>query len=88
MSTTTANIGLTKPAGVDVVDIDIINDNMDLIDAAFGTNNNSLTELLDDVRLYNGTDALYCKEGMSTGLLMKRDTADPTNDQIQVVNVT
>ena len=36
---------------------------------------------LDEVRLYNGTDALYCKEGVTTGLLMQ-------DNQIKVVPVT
>jgi hypothetical protein len=34
MATITTNLGLTKPAGTDYVDISVINTNMDLIDAA------------------------------------------------------
>ncbi|TGE33313.1 hypothetical protein [Desulfosporosinus sp. Sb-LF] len=34
MATTTATLGLTKPAGTDTVDIGVINTNMDLIDTA------------------------------------------------------
>lgn len=33
MATTTTNLGLTKPAGTDAVDIAVINANMDLLDA-------------------------------------------------------
>ena len=33
MATTTTNLGLTKPAGTDAVDIAVINANMDLIDS-------------------------------------------------------
>ena len=36
MSTTTTNLGLTKPAGGDTVDIDDINGNMDILDTAIG----------------------------------------------------
>ena len=42
---------------------------------------NSIWKGLDEVRLYNGTDALYCKEGVTTGLLMQ-------GNQIKVVPVT
>lgn len=34
MATITTNLGLTKPAGTDYVDISVINTNMDLIDTA------------------------------------------------------
>lgn len=36
MSTTTTNLGLTKPASGESADISVINGNMDLIDTAFG----------------------------------------------------
>ena len=81
MSTTTTNLGLTKPAGPDIVDFDVLNNNMDLIDTNAGNVANSLTRLLNDVRLYNGTDTLYCKEGVTTGLLMQ-------DNQIKIVPVT
>ena len=42
---------------------------------------NNVWNGLDEVRLYNGTNALYCKEGVTTGLLMR-------DNQIQVVAVT
>lgn len=36
MATTTTNLGLTKPATTDNVDVAVLNGNMDLIDAAVG----------------------------------------------------
>ena len=36
---------------------------------------------LDEVRIVNSSDALYCKEGVTTGLLMK-------DNQLQVVSVS
>ena len=36
MATTTTNLGLSKPDYTDDADIDVINDNMDIIDSAFG----------------------------------------------------
>ena len=45
------------------------------------TSGTALWNGLDEVRLYNGTDALYCKEGVTTGLLMQ-------DNQIKVVPVT
>lgn len=47
---------------------------------SFLDNANSIWKYLDEVRLYNGTDALYCKTGVTTGLLMQ-------DNQIKVVNV-
>lgn len=37
MSTTTTNLNLVKPEGTEYVDVDVINDNMDIIDAFAGT---------------------------------------------------
>ena len=42
---------------------------------------NSVWKGLDEVRLYNNSDALYCKDGVTTGLLMQ-------NNQIKIVPVT
>lgn len=41
MSSTTTNLGLTKPAYADEADIAVINGNMDLLDAAYGAINQS-----------------------------------------------
>ena len=41
MSSTTTNLGLTKPAYADEADIAVINGNMDLLDAAYGNINQS-----------------------------------------------
>lgn len=41
MATTTTHLGLTKPAGTDNVDISVINTNMDLLDTAVHTAQNT-----------------------------------------------
>ena len=41
MSSTTTNLGLTKPAYADEADIAVLNGNMDLLDAAYGNINQS-----------------------------------------------
>ena len=47
MATTTTNLGLTKPAGTDAVDIAVINANMDKIDTAVASSAGAYS-------LYNG----------------------------------
>lgn len=42
---------------------------------------NSVWKGLDEVRLYNNSDALYCKDGVTTGLLMQ-------DNQVKIVPVT
>ena len=42
---------------------------------------NSVWKGLDEVRLYNNSDALYCKDGVTTGLLMQ-------DHQVKIVPVT
>lgn len=62
MSTTTTNLGLTKPANNENVDLSVINDNYDIIDTFAGTVPSStdipsaLSELTDDVTISSATD--------------------------------
>lgn len=57
MSTTTTNLGLTKPDETEYADVDVLNDNADIIDQAVG-------ELQDSVARTRGTatDANDCTE--------------------------
>ena len=54
MATTTTNLGLTKPAGTEEVDIAVINANMDLIDAAVAANTSDIVDIRSLPLLYSG----------------------------------
>lgn len=62
MSTTTTNLGLTKPANNENVDLSVINDNYDIIDTFAGSVPSSsdipsaLSELTDDVSISSATN--------------------------------
>ena len=54
MATTTTNLGLTKPAGTDAVDIAVINANMDKIDTAVAANTSDIVDIRALTELYAG----------------------------------
>ena len=52
MSTSTTNLGLTKPAYADTADIAVINSNMDTIDTKFGSFTGSVANINSHLRRY------------------------------------
>lgn len=61
MATTTTNLGLTKPATTDAVDISVINGNMDLIDAALGVSTVTVTAATSNVTIASQSVKQYGK---------------------------
>lgn len=58
MATKTTNLDLNKPAGTDIVDIDVLNENMDILDSTVGT----VQELMETVQ----GDLSDVQEGIQT----------------------
>ena len=55
--TTTPNLGLMKPDYDELADIDVINDNMDIIDAAYKTQKTPIADW-DIINVFQATGAL------------------------------
>ena len=59
MATVTPNIGLTKPAGTENVNLTVINENYDKIDAAFGAMQTNLNAKQNGLSIYVTSEKSY-----------------------------
>lgn len=59
MATVTPNIGLTKPAGTENVNLAVINENYDKIDTAFGTLQTGLNAKQNGLSIYVTSEKSY-----------------------------
>lgn len=99
MATTTPNLGLTKPATSDNVDITVINRNMDIIDSAVGGGISSVSATDDTNTITVPRDGIYLvslvgqKQSTAVGahkILLNNAflIGAVTNDKEQFVNIS